>query len=129
MDIAIKDPDLPRMARAIARLIPVEDRQAILGDLVEEADHRDLLGPARAAWLSAECLAIAAGLSVEAARGWFVMPPMREVAAGLAIGGRGTLHDGAAGTLIQVLVYVGSVATLVLGATLLVGSLMAAAGL
>jgi hypothetical protein len=129
MDVAINDPDLPRLTRAFARLIPVEDRQAILGDLVEEADHRHLLGAGRAAWLSVECLAIAAGLSVESVRAWFVMPPMREVAAGLAIGGRGTLHDGAAGTLIQVLVYIGSVATLVLGVNLLVASFMAAAGL
>jgi hypothetical protein len=129
MDIAINDPDLPRMTRALARLIPVEDRQAILGDLLEEADHRHLLGAGRAAWLSLECLAIAAGLSMDAARGWFVMPPMREVAAGLAIGGGGVLHDGATGTLLQVLVYVGSVATLVLGVNLLVASFMAAAGL
>jgi hypothetical protein len=56
------------------------------------------------------------------------MPPVREVVSGLAIDGRGALRDGPSGTLLRALIFVGSVATLVLGVELLVASLMSAAG-
>jgi hypothetical protein len=56
------------------------------------------------------------------------MAPAREVIAGLAIDGRGLLRHGAAGTLLRALIFVGSVATIVLGVELLVASLMSAAG-
>jgi hypothetical protein len=120
--------ELPRSARLIARLIPAGEREAILGDLVEDAMFRDLHGARRAAWLTAECGTIAAGLSVERARAWFVMPPVREVVAGFAVDGRGLLRHGAPGAVLRALVFVGSIATLVLGVELLVGSLMSAAG-
>jgi len=120
--------DLPRGARLVARLIPIGDREAILGDLLEDAAHRGLGGTRRAAWLAGECGTIAAGLSLQRLRGWLVLPPVREVVSGLAIDGRGALRDGAAATLLRALVFVGSIATLVLGVELLVESLMAAAG-
>lgn len=120
--------DLPAAVRLLAQLIPAPDRQAILGDLVEESTFRDLHGARRAAWLSSECGAIAAGLSVERLRGRLVVPPVRDVVSGLAIDGRGVLRDGAAGTVLCALVFVGSVATLVLGVELLVSSLLSAAG-
>jgi hypothetical protein len=82
----------------------------------------------RAAWLTSECGAIAAGLSLERLRSRLVVPPVREVVSGLAIDGRGALRDGRGGTLLRALVFVGSVATLVLGVELLVSSLMSAAG-
>ena len=112
----------------LARLIPAADRDAILGDLVEEAACRNLTGARRSLWLGAECGAIAAGLSLERARAWFVAAPAREVFAGLAIDGRGALRDGPGWTLLRALIFVGSVATLVLGVEILVGALMSAAG-
>jgi hypothetical protein len=119
---------LPRAARLLAHLIPSAEREAILGDLIEDAEHRGLRGPRRAAWLAGECAVIAGGLSVERVRASIVMPPVREVVAGLAIDGRGLLRHPAGGTFLRALVFVGSVATLVLGVEVLVGSLMSAAG-
>jgi hypothetical protein len=120
---------VPRSVGLIARLMPSGEREAILGDLLEDARFRGLRGARRAVWLTGECVAIATGLSLQRLRGWFVLPPMREVVSGLAIEGRGVLRDGTAATLLGALLFVGSVATLVLGAELLVGSLMAAAGI
>jgi hypothetical protein len=113
----------------LAHLIPASDREAIVGDLAEEAAFRDLSGVRRAVWLTGECATIAAGLSAERVRAWFVVPPMREVVSGLAIDGRGALRDGATATLLRALVFIGSVAMLVLGVALLVSALMSAAGL
>ncbi len=78
--------------------------------------------------MAGECAAIAAGLSVERVRGWFVVAPARDVFAGLAIDGRGALRGGAGATALRAVIFVGSVATLVLGVEVLVGSLMSAAG-
>jgi len=120
--------ELPRGVRLLARLIPSGEREAIVGDLLEEAACRDLRGARQAAWLAGECGAIAAGLSVERVRGWIVMPPVREVVSGLAIDGFGLRRQGAGGAVLRALAFVGSVATLVLGVEVLVGSLMSAAG-
>jgi hypothetical protein len=122
------DHGLPRIARVLAHAIPAADRESILGDLLEDADFRNLCGARRSTWLAGECAAIAAGLSLQRLRGWFVLPPVREVAAGLAIDGRGALRH-APGALLRALIFVGSVATLVLGVELLVASLMSAAGI
>jgi hypothetical protein len=119
---------LPRSVRLFARLVPMSEREAILGDLVEDAAFRGLRGPRRAAWLASECAAVAAGLTVERMRASIVVPPVREVVAGLAIDGRGLLRHGSTGAVLRALVFVGSVATLVLGVEVLVGSLMSAAG-
>jgi hypothetical protein len=105
----------------LARLIPAADREAILGDLAEEAAFRDLSGTRRAMWLTGECAAIAAGLSVERVRGWLIVP-------GIALEGRGVLRDGAAATLLPALLFLGSVAMLVAGVAVLVSVLMSAAG-
>jgi hypothetical protein len=122
------DAAMPRIARALARLIPAVDREAIVGDLMEDAASRDLQGATRDAWLAGQCAAIVGGLSVERARAWIVMPPVREVVAGLAIDGRGVLRHGSTAAVLRALVFVGSVATLMLGVEVLVGSLMSAAG-
>jgi hypothetical protein len=119
---------VPRIARALARLIPAVDREAILGDLLEEAAFRDLRGSRRSAWLAGECTTIVAGLSVERARGWIVMPPVREVAAGFAVDGRCLLRHGTGAAILRALAFAGCVATLVLGVELLVATLMSAAG-
>lgn len=112
----------------LARLIPAADREAILGDLFEEAEYRRLTGRSRSLWLAGECATIACGLSLQRLRGWVVMPPMREVVSGFAVDGRAVLRDGPATTLLRALAFVASVATLVLGVEVLVGTLMSAAG-
>ena len=113
----------------MSRLIPAGDRESILGDLVEDAVCRDLAGARRSLWLAGECAAIAGGLSIQRARGWLVVPPVREVVSGLAVDGRGAFRgSGAAGALLRAVLFCGSVATLALGVEVLVGSLMSAAG-
>ena len=120
--------ELPRAVRALSRLIPVGDREAILGDLLEDADFRHVAGTRRSLWLSGECVAIAGGLSIQRARSWLAVPPVREVVSGFAVDGRGALRGGGAASVLRVLVFCGSVATLVLGVEVLVGSLLSASG-
>lgn len=119
-----------RGVRLISRLIPAGDREAILGDLLEDAAFRDIAGARLQWWLLGECGTIAAGLSLTRARAWLVLPPVREVVSGLALEGRGALrsaHPGAA--LVRALIFCGSVATIVLGVEVLVSTLLSAAGL
>jgi hypothetical protein len=111
------------------RLLPAADRESIVGDLIEDAAYRGLHGRRLTWWLSIECATIAAGLSVQRVRGWFVLPPVREVVAGLAVDGRGVLRDGAAGMVLRAVIFVASVATLALAVEVLVRTLMTAAGL
>jgi hypothetical protein len=121
--------ELPRLAWLVSRLIPAGDREAILGDLLEDAACRHTAGARRSLWLIGECVAIAGGLSIQRARSWLVVPPVREVVSGFAVDGRGALRGaGALGGVLRVLVFCGSVATLVLGVGVLVGSLLSAAG-
>ena len=121
---------LPRAARALSRLIPAGDRESILGDLLEDAEYRDLAGARRDLWLTGECAAIAGGLSIQRARSCFVLPPVREVAAGLAVDGRGVFRGtGATGAVLRAVLFCGSVATLVLGVEILLSSLLSASGL
>jgi hypothetical protein len=120
---------LPGAVRALSRLIPRGDRESIVGDLIEDAELRDLAGARRTLWLTGECAAIAGGLSIQRARGWLVVPPMREVVSGFAVDGRGAFRGaGAAAGVLRVLVFCGSIATLVLGVEVLVASLLSAAG-
>jgi hypothetical protein len=120
---------LPRAVRALSRLIPSGDRESILGDLLEDADFRHIAGARRSLWLTGECVAIAGGLSILRARSWLAVPPVREVVSGFAVDGRGALRGGSAlGGVLRVLVFCGSVATLVLGVEVLVGSLLSASG-
>lgn len=121
--------DVPAAVRLLSRLLPGPDRESIVGDLLEDAAHRNITGARRRLWLATECGTIAAGLSVTRLRGWLVVPPVRELAAGLALDGskafRGT-HSGAA--WLRALIFCGSVATIVLGVELLVGALLSAGG-
>ena len=121
---------MPRTLAVIARLIPSADRQAIVGDLLEDAHGRGLSGLRAGLWLAAECGAIGLGLSIARARGWMVLPPVREVAAGLAVDGRGIWRGThLPGAVLRALLFCGSVATLALGVEFLVGALMSASGL
>lgn len=121
--------ELPDTARVVAHLIPAADRDAVVGDLLEDASDRGLRGARRTWWLSRECAAIALGLSAHRARHWLVLPPARELAFGLLVDGRVALRGGATGRLLGALLFCGSVATLAFGVDLLVRSLLLAAGL
>ena len=111
-----------------SRLLPAAERESIVGDLMEDAEFRGLHGRRLAWWLSIECAAIAAGLGVQRARGWFVFPPVREVVSGFAIDGRGIMRDGPAGALLRALAFAASVATLALAVDVLVRTLLTASG-
>jgi hypothetical protein len=120
--------ELPNPARAIAGLIPAADRESVLGDLLEAAHDRHMQGMRRRWWLARECAATALGLSAHRARNWFVLPPVRELAAGLLVDGRVALRGRAAGRVIGALLFCGSVATLAFGVEILVRSLLVASG-
>jgi hypothetical protein len=120
--------ELSGTLRVLARLLPARDREAIVGDLLEDADGRQVSGARRELWLASACGAIAAGLTVTRLRDWLVLPPVRELAAGVALDGSRAWRGGHTGTVMRVLIFCGSVATIVLGVELLVGSLMSAAG-
>lgn len=119
---------LPTVVRLLSRLLPARERDAIVGDLLEETAYRRVPGARRTLWLASECGAIAAGLTATRVREWFVLPPVRELAAGLALDGSRAFRGDHTGALLRGLIFCGSVATIVLGAEILVGSLMAAAG-
>ena len=120
--------ELPRAVRVLSRLIPGSDRESILGDLLEEAAFRHGGGARRTLWLAGECAAIAGGLSIQRARAWVVVPPMRELVSGVAVDGRGAFRGAAAASVLRALIFCGSVATLMLGVEVLVGSLLSASG-
>ena len=86
---------VPRIVQVLARMIPAGDRESILGDLLEDAGFRRLAGARRDAWIAAMCAVIAAGLSVERARGWLVMPPVRDVVSGFAVDDTAMMEPGA----------------------------------
>ena len=124
--------ELPRFASALSRLIPAEDRQAIVGDLLEDAAYRDLSGARLALWLSAECGTIAAGFTLDRVRGAVTRPPIRDMAAGLALDGTHALRgviDAPWMALWRVAVFCASVATLTAIAEVLVAALFSASGL
>jgi hypothetical protein len=120
--------DLSGVVRLLVRLLPPAERQAIVGDLLEEAAYRQVSGARRELWLATETGAIAAGLTVTRVRDWLVVPPVRELAAGLALDGSRAFRSGPGGAVLRVLLFCGSLTTLVLGVELLVGSLLSAAG-
>ena len=120
--------DLPRAVRVLARLIPAADREWVLGDLVEDLGDRGVRGAERGWWLAVQCAAIGVGLSAQRASGWFELPALRELVAGLAVDGRAALRSGSVATVIRALLFCGSVATLAIGVEILIRSLFAAAG-
>jgi hypothetical protein len=116
---------LSRPAAVLARLLPACDRDVIVGDLLEDAASRELTGTALTLWLCGECGQIAAGIAVDRARGC-VMPPMREVAAGLAIEGSRTFRHargGPIGALLSLLLVCASAVLIALSAEILIGTL------
>ena len=121
--------DVPRAVRLLAHLIPAADRDSILGDLLEDMRHRSPRGQGRAWWLTAECAAIGAGLSIERVHGWLDLPPVREVATGLALDSRCVWRGDVTGFVVRCVLFCASVAALALGVELVIRTLMTAAGL
>jgi hypothetical protein len=124
--------NLPRLAQALSRLIPAADRETIVGDLLEDAAYRDLSGRRLELWLCAQCGTIAAGLTADRMRSAFTAPPIRDMAAGIAIDGTHMLRgvvDAPWTALVRVAVFCASVATLAAGAEVLIAALFAASGL
>lgn len=124
--------DLSRGAAMFSRLIPVTERDAIVGDLLEDASDRSLSGVRREVWLCAELGTIAAGLSLDRVREAVTLAPVRELAAGLALDGthafRGVL-DAPWTALGRVALFCASVATLAAAAEVLIAALFTASGL
>ena len=124
--------DVPRLALALSRLIPAADREAIFGDLLEDAAYRDLSGPRLTLWLCAECGTIAAGLGADRVRGALVAPPIRELAAGVALDGTHAFRA-AIGTpwtaLGRVAIFCASMAALTAVVEVLIAALFNASGL
>lgn len=122
--------ELPTTVRMLSQLLPSSDRESIMGDLLEDAEYRNIAGARRGLWLATECGAIAAGLGIARVRACLVLPPVRELAAGLALDGSRAFRGGhSPAAVLRAVLFCGSVATLVLGVELLVGSLLSAAGL
>lgn len=120
---------LPRLAGALARLIPAGDRDSILGDLLEESACRGLAGPRRAWWLLGECGAIAAGLGAQRARGWFVLPPLGDVVAGVTADGSRALRVLSGEAVARGALFCTVVAVLAVAVELLIATLLSASGL
>ena len=116
--------DIPQAARLVVRLIPADDREWVVGDLLEDADARGLRGIRLNYWLAGECSVIGAGLAFERLREACRMP-LREIAVGL---GRHGHSSSKAGVLIDTCVVTGTIAVLVVGAEMLMRTLFVAAG-
>lgn len=121
---------LPLPARLFVQLVPPADREAIVGDLVEDAEFRSLTGLRRSVWMMSECAAIGAGFSATRLRNAIVVPRMHELVLGFAVDGRRALRTPhVLGAGVRALVFCGSVATLSFAAAVLVSALLSAAGL
>lgn len=116
------------MTPLLFRVIPAADREAIAGDLLEEAAFRNLRGAAKASWLVHQCAAIALGLSVQRVRAWFVVAPIREIASGIGMRTWGTVRSDRSSLVVRGLAFCGWIATLALGVELLVRTLLQASG-
>jgi hypothetical protein len=111
-------------------LIPGADRDAIVGDLLEEASWRRLSGVRLTMWMALHCASIAAGLAGERARAATSLETAREVAAGVLVESGRMLRGTAAGTAARsAVIFAAGVLALALSAELLVGALLAAANL
>jgi hypothetical protein len=123
--------DLPRAASLLARLIPVDHRDGILGDLLEDCAYRDVGGARRSLWLSFECGIVAAGMTADRLRAVCV-PPTRDLASGLVSDGARALRgvrNGPLPALLSAALFGASTTLIAFGVALLVSTLLSAAGL
>ena len=123
---------LPRTAAAIAALIPRGEREAIVGDLLEDAADRRLRGLPLTLHLCGECATIAAGFTLHRARTACSTEPARELAFGVALDSgrlfRG-VRIGSRVTWTRLLLFCAATGALALAAEVLVATLLTAAGL
>ncbi len=117
------------MMPLVTRLIPATDRDAIVGDLLEEAAWQDMRGARLAWWMAGQCAGIAIGLTAERARAACSVEIMREVASGVAIDSERVLHVMPRTLLMRAMVFAAGVAVLAYGCEVLVGALLRSAGL
>ncbi len=117
------------MTSLVTRLIPFDDREAIVGDLLEEAAWRHMHGRRMSWWLAGQCATIAVGLSVDRARAACSVELMREVASGIAIDSEHMLHVMPRTLATRAGVFAAGVAVLAYGCEILVGALLRSAGL
>ena len=128
-DVPVATAVAPVSLRALSWMLPAADRQSIVGDLLEDAEYRDLGGLGRTVWLTATCVGIAAGLCAEHVRDSAVLPPVREIASGVAIDGRLVWRGDRRGVALRGAAFCAAVAMLAFGVDLLVRALLTASGL
>jgi hypothetical protein len=112
-----------------ARLIPAADRDAIVGDLLEECRWRGIKGTRLSWWIARECVAIAAGLTVERARAACSPSLVREVVSGIAASSEHVLRTPVRRLLTRAALFTGGVILLACSVEILVGALLRSAGL
>ena len=124
--------ELTLAATVLTRLIPSADRDAIVGDLMEEICWRGLRGRHVTWWMALQCVTIALGLAADHVRGAVTLGVAREVAGGVAVEGVHALRSGwtAPRALVtRVALFAVSVAVLAMSVEVLVAALLSAAGL
>jgi hypothetical protein len=117
--------ELPRAARVFCRLIPPLERDAIIGDLLEDAASRDLSGHQLSIWLSAQCAGVGVGVGADRLRAW-CLPPVRETASAIALEGMRSFRGGAIDAIVSLLFIFAAAAALAVGVELLIATLLAA---
>jgi hypothetical protein len=111
----------------VVRLLPATDRDAIVGDLLEEGWWRGLRGVRLTWWVALHGAGIAAGLTAERAHAAMSLTMVREVASGVAVEGERMLRGTALRTLAtRAILFAAGVLLLTLSAQLLVGALLTA---
>jgi hypothetical protein len=111
------------------RLIPSADRDAIVGDLFEEAAWRGLGGAARSWWIVRQCVTIALGLTIERGRAACSLSLVREVVSGVAVDSERVLHASARALFARIALFATGVLLLALSGEVLVRALLTAANL
>ena len=118
------------MTPLVTRLIPAHDRDAIVGDLLEEAAWRDMRGARLAWWMAWQCAGIAIGLTVERTRAACSLSMVREVASGVACESERLLRGTGPRTVVtRAAIFAGGVILLALSGEVLIRALLTAANL
>lgn len=113
----------------VTRFIPAADRDAIVGDVLEEASWRGFDGARRSWWIATQCGSIAVGLAVERARAGCSVALVREVVSGIAIDGGHVWRPSPRTLVVRAMLFAAGVAVLALGSEILIGALLRSAGL
>ena len=117
------------MTPLVTRLIPATDRDAIVGDLLEEAAWQGMHGARLSWWLTRQCATIAVGLTGERARAACSLTLVREVVSGVATDSERVLRVAPLTLLARAALFSAGVLLLAYGAEILVGALLSAGNL